>query len=69
MREIKFRAWDGLQKRMRPWQSLGIDDPEVVIRKDGKLRRSVLLIKDKVPSGTTLEDAEELAGYAGLKHE
>jgi hypothetical protein len=31
-----------------------------------KLRRSVLLIKDKVPCGTTLEDAEELAGYAGL---
>ena len=31
-----------------------------------KLRQHVLLIKDKVPSGTTFEDAEILAGYAGL---
>lgn len=37
MREIKFRAWDGLQNRMRPWQCNGIDDPEVVIKKDGTL--------------------------------
>jgi hypothetical protein len=31
-----------------------------------KLRQSVLLIKDKVASGTTVEDAEVLASYAGL---
>jgi hypothetical protein len=30
------------------------------------LRRSVLLVKDKVASGTTLEDAETLAAYARL---
>src|SRR6185437_14087279 len=29
-----------------------------------KLRQSVLLIKDKVGSGATLDDAETLAGYA-----
>jgi hypothetical protein len=33
-----------------------------------KLRRSVLLIKDKVGAGTTAEDAEALATYAGLVH-
>lgn len=32
-----------------------------------KLRRSVLLIKDKVGSGTTFEDAEVLAKYARLQ--
>jgi hypothetical protein len=31
-----------------------------------KLRRSVLLIKEKQASGATAEDAEELASYAGL---
>jgi hypothetical protein len=31
-----------------------------------KLRQNVLLIKDKVTSGTTFEDAETLAIYAGL---
>lgn len=31
-----------------------------------KLRRSVLLIEDKVASGTTMEDAETLAQYARL---
>jgi hypothetical protein len=31
-----------------------------------KLRQNVLLIKSKVPAGTTLEDAEVLAGYSGL---
>jgi hypothetical protein len=31
-----------------------------------KLRQSVLLIKDKVPAGTTVEDAEILALYGGL---
>jgi hypothetical protein len=31
-----------------------------------KLRHGVLLIKDKVASGTTFEDSETLAGYAGL---
>jgi hypothetical protein len=31
-----------------------------------KLRHSVLLIKDKVASGTTVEDAETLASYARL---
>jgi hypothetical protein len=31
-----------------------------------KLRQSVLLIEDKVASGTTLEDAEMLAEYARL---
>ena len=31
-----------------------------------RLRRSVLLIKDKVPKGTTVQDAETLAAYAGL---
>ena len=31
-----------------------------------KLRQGVLLIEDKVPSGTTMEDAETLAQYAGL---
>src|SRR5471032_1529687 len=32
----------------------------------GGLRKSVLLIDDKVPSGTTVEDAEELAKYERL---
>ena len=31
-----------------------------------KLRQSVLLIKDKEASGTSMEDAETLAGYARL---
>jgi hypothetical protein len=31
-----------------------------------KLRQGVLLIEDKVPSGTTLEDAETIAAYAGF---
>jgi hypothetical protein len=31
-----------------------------------KLRQNVLLIKDKVAEGGTFEDAETLAGYAGL---
>ena len=30
------------------------------------LRDAVLLIKDKVPAGTTAEDAEALAAYSGL---
>jgi hypothetical protein len=32
-----------------------------------KLRRSVLLIKDKQAAGTTYEDAEVLAKFAGLR--
>lgn len=32
-----------------------------------KLRQGVLLIEDKVGSGTTYEDAETLAKYAGLR--
>lgn len=32
-----------------------------------KLRQGVLLIEDKVGSGTTYEDAEVLAKYAGLR--
>jgi len=32
-----------------------------------KLRRTVLLINEKIPSGTTVEDAEELAKYARLR--
>jgi hypothetical protein len=31
-----------------------------------KLRQAALLIEDKVPSGTTAEDAETLAQYARL---
>jgi hypothetical protein len=31
-----------------------------------KLRQNVLLMQDKVASGTTIEDAETLARYAGL---
>lgn len=31
-----------------------------------KLRQAVLLIDEKVPSGTTMEDAETLAEYAGF---
>jgi hypothetical protein len=31
-----------------------------------RLRQAVLLIKDKVASGTTVEDAETLASYARL---
>ena len=31
-----------------------------------QLRHGVLLIDEKVPSGTTLEDAEMIAQYAGL---
>jgi hypothetical protein len=31
-----------------------------------KLRQSVLLIKDKVPNGTTMEDAGTVAQYEGL---
>jgi hypothetical protein len=29
----------------------------------GKLRQTILLIEEKIPSGTTVEDAEELAKY------
>jgi len=32
----------------------------------GSLRKSVLLIGDKQPSGTTVDDAEELAKYERL---
>ena len=31
-----------------------------------KLRRTDLLINEKIPSGTTVEDAEELARYERL---
>jgi hypothetical protein len=30
-----------------------------------KLRQAVLLINERVPSGTTMEDPETIAGYAG----
>jgi hypothetical protein len=30
-----------------------------------KLRQGVMLIEDKAPSGTTMEDAETIAQYAG----
>jgi len=48
------------------WENRLIAGVNFLAELSPKLQRSVLLIKDKVPAGTTFEDAEILTGYAGL---